>query len=257
MPPTLDRIVRPEIRNDEFFHALNFLAQHAEIGTVLEIGASSGAGSTEALAQGIRQNKAKPVLFTIEASRARFQKLQQRYRGRADVKPCNVSSVGIDDFADEAIVREFYRSHRTRLNDVPEDQVVAWLREDRGYLIENRIPLDGIARIRSEHNLAGFDFVLIDGSEFTGRRELELTYGARLIALDDINSFKNFENHDRLSKDPAYDVVMMNRYLRNGYSIFVRRGSNVLSPDVRYRSITAPRTKLGRAIRRLMSLRQR
>lgn len=220
---SLREIIKPEIKNDEFYDALFFHARTAPIRTILEIGASSGAGSTEALARGIARNRERPILFTIECSEKRFKKLAARYRWRKDVKPYNVSSVGIADFPDEATVRGFYHGRQTALNRVPEEQVIGWLRGDIAYLCENRIPLDGIERIKAENNIQTFGCVLIDGSEFTGRRELDLVYGASIIALDDITSFKNFDNHHRLLNDPAYEICAMNRYLRNGYSIFIRR----------------------------------
>ena len=148
-PPktSLQAFIRPEIKNDDFYDALVFHARNAPIKTVLEIGASSGAGSTEALARGIAKNPAHPVLFTIECSKTRFKKLAARYRRRTDIKPYNVSSVGIGDFPDEATVRAFYNAKRTGLNRVPEELVIGWLKRDVAYLTEDQIALDGIARI--------------------------------------------------------------------------------------------------------------
>jgi hypothetical protein len=223
MGSALDNIIPPEIKNDDFYGALFFLARHAPIKTILEIGASSGAGSTEALAAGVLQNGNKPTLFAIEVSKTRFKELAARYAGRPDVKPYNVSSVGFADFPAEAAMREFYRSRPTALNAYPEETVIGWLRQDITYLTENQIPLDGISRIKAENNIEIFDLVLIDGSEFTGRRELDLVYGAEIIALDDIMTFKNIENHYRLINDRSYEICVMNRFLRNGYSIFMRR----------------------------------
>jgi hypothetical protein len=223
MAAELDSIIPPEIKNDDFYGALFFLAQHARIKTILEIGSSSGAGSTEALAEGIARNENRPVLFAVEASKARFKELAGRYAGRADVKPYNVSSVGLADFPAEAAVREFFRSRHAGPNVLSEEGAIELLRRDIAYLTENQIPLDGIARIKADNRIDGFDFVLIDGCEFTGKRELDLVYGAGIIALDDIISFKNFDNHYRLLNDAAYEVCVMNRFLRNGYSIFMLR----------------------------------
>jgi hypothetical protein len=168
------------------FAALFFLARNTKIATILEIGDSSGEGSTEALASGIAENPENPTLFTLEVSRARFKRLAARYHKRVNVKPYNFSSVSLGDFPNEARVREFYRSRRTALNSYPEETLIRRLKQDISYLCESQIPLDGIARIKAEHGISVFDFVLIDGSEFTGHRELELVYGANIIALDDI-----------------------------------------------------------------------
>jgi hypothetical protein len=67
-----------------------------------------------------------------------------------------------------------------------------------------------------------FDAVLIDGSQFTGSLELDDTYGARFLMLDDTSTFKNFTNYQRLRADPQYRLVGENPSLRNGYAIFER-----------------------------------
>lgn len=224
MSSELDRIIPPEIKDDAFYQALCALARDAEIETVLEIGASSGTGSTEALARGIAENPRRPTLFSVEVSRARFAGLSARYAGNAQVRPCNVSSVAVSDFPTEAAVREFYHRRRTGLNAYPVERVLGWLRQDVAYIVDNAVPQNGIAAIKSEHRIADFGLVLIDGSEFTGTAELAQVYGCRIVALDDINSFKNFDNHHRMLRDHGYGIYAADPGLRNGYSIFVRRG---------------------------------
>ena len=64
--------------------------------------------------------------------------------------------------------------------------------------------------------------VLIDGSEFTGKAEMNQVYGARWILLDDICVFKNFENYNRLKNDANYTLYRENLHVRNGYAIFKR-----------------------------------
>jgi hypothetical protein len=70
------------------------------------------------------------------------------------------------------------------------------------------------------NGLTVFDAVLIDGSEFTGRAELDEVYGASYILLDDIRAFKNYANFARLSADPAYSLVEVSEHVRNGYAVF-------------------------------------
>jgi hypothetical protein len=48
MASSLDSIIPPEIINDRLYSAIPNLARSAEIDTVLEIGSSSGVGSTDA-----------------------------------------------------------------------------------------------------------------------------------------------------------------------------------------------------------------
>jgi hypothetical protein len=78
-----------------------------------------------------------------------------------------------------------------------------------------------------ENGIAQFGMVLIDGSEFTGRAELDEVYGAQYILLDDIGTFKNFENYERMRRDPAYHTLASNPALRNGFAVFERGESNL------------------------------
>jgi hypothetical protein len=59
----LNRLIPPEIKNDEFYTAIHKIAREEDIKTILEIGSSSGEGSTEAFVIGLRENPNKPILF--------------------------------------------------------------------------------------------------------------------------------------------------------------------------------------------------
>lgn len=50
----LNKLIAPEIKNDEFYIAINKIARQEDIKTVLEIGSSSGEGSTEAFVSTLR-----------------------------------------------------------------------------------------------------------------------------------------------------------------------------------------------------------
>lgn len=216
----LDRIIPPEIKNDDFSLSIYQLAKTEAIKTVLEIGSSSGDGSTEAFVKGISENPNNPTLFCMEVSRPRFLALQTRYKHNPSVVCYNVSSVPLAAFPTEAEVREFMRTVNTSLRNFTEAMVIGWLRQDIAYIKEANVPDRGIELIKSEQKIQYFDMVLIDGSEFTGKAELELVYGAKFILLDDTRAFKNYYNFKRLSADPAYKLIKENQSLRNGYAIF-------------------------------------
>ncbi|MBT8630965.1 hypothetical protein AOC23_02610 [Polynucleobacter paneuropaeus] len=55
---------------------------------------------------------------------------------------------------------------------------------------------NGVDKIKNDNNIKTFDMVLIDGSEFSGERDLHSIMGAKLIALDDINAFKGGFNYE-------------------------------------------------------------
>ncbi len=52
----LENIIPPEIKNDAFYHTIYRLAKTEAISTILEIGSSSGEGSTEAFVLGAGEN---------------------------------------------------------------------------------------------------------------------------------------------------------------------------------------------------------
>jgi glycosyltransferase involved in cell wall biosynthesis/cyclopropane fatty-acyl-phospholipid synthase-like methyltransferase len=213
-------LIPPEIKDDEFYLAIQTIARTENIKTVLEIGSSSGEGSTEAFVTGLRSNPHRPTLFCMEVSRPRFAALQKRYANESFVKCYNVSSVAVEQFPTENEVRQFYLTTPTALNNYSLEMVIGWLRGDIDYLNNSGVTLQGIRKIKQENKIDFFDLVLIDGSEFTGIAELDEVYGAKIIALDDVNAFKNYNNRQRLLADPNYELVSENIPLRNGYSIF-------------------------------------
>ena len=216
----LDNIIPPEIKNDRFYDAIIRFAEQETVRTVLEIGSSAGNGSTEAFVKGLKRNTKNPSLYCLEISKPRFSELLKRYASEEFVKCYNLSSVALDKFPTEDDIKEFYINTHTTLNNYPLAKILNWYRQDKEYIKNNGIFGDGIRFIKKENDIDTFDMVLIDGSEFTGKAELDEIYGARLILLDDINAFKNFENYNRLLYDSNYVLVEEDRSVRNGYAIF-------------------------------------
>ncbi|MDF5727747.1 MAG: class I SAM-dependent methyltransferase [Rhizonema sp. PD38] len=231
----LNRLIPPEIKNDEFYAAIQRIAREEDIKTVLEIGSSSGQGSTEAFVTGIRENPNNPTLFCMEISKTRFAELKNRYKNDSFVNCYNVSSISIQQFAKEQEIIDFYYSTPTNLNFYPINQVLSWLQEDLNYIAQSGFNDNGIQKIKIENNIILFDLVLIDGSEFTGNAELNEIYGANYILLDDINSFKNHLNFKRLSHDSNYIIIGLNYSIRNGYAIFKKK----TVPLVKYTTISS------------------
>jgi hypothetical protein len=221
-PSGLDLLIAPEIRRDRFARAIEAIGATEGVRHILEIGASAGEGSTEAWVRGALRNPQRPTLHCIEVSIPRFAALVERWRAYDFVRCYNLSSVPVERFPDEEEVALFHREVRSKLRNVRLEKVLGWLRQDIAYLREHDLSTDGIRRIRAQHGIATFDAVLIDGSEFTGKAELEETYGARFLLLDDIRSFKNWETYRRLKDDPAYRLVTRSRWTRNGFAVFER-----------------------------------
>ncbi|NEO21117.1 glycosyltransferase [Moorena sp. SIO4A5] len=221
----LDYVIAPEIKDDDFYKAIQRIAREEDIKTVLEIRSSSGAGSTEAFVKGLRENPSNPVLFCMEVSQPRFAELKERYRQDSFVKCYNISSISLEQFPREYEVRKFYHSHRSPLNNYPLEQVLGLLRQDIDYVREMGTSGDGIETIKQENQIEDFDLVLIDGSKFTAQVELDQVYGSKFILLDNICTYKNYSNHHRLLRDKNYKLIEQNASVRNGYSIFAKADS--------------------------------
>jgi len=218
----LDRVIVPEVYQDSFYDAILNLAKVADVETILEIGSSSGDGSTDAIAKGIKENPRNIKLFCTELSNARFPLLKKRYANNPNVHCYQVSTVPLEAFPSENEVIQFLRSVKTPLRKFGVKEVLRWLRQDIAYVSKVTVPINGIEFIKKQNGVDTFGMVLIDGSEFTGMAELKAIYGAKYILLDDILVFKNYSNWQQLKKDENYRLIEENTKLRHGYAIFQR-----------------------------------
>jgi glycosyltransferase involved in cell wall biosynthesis len=216
----LNNLIPPEIKYDEFYKIIQEIARTEDIKTVLEIGSSSGGGSTEAFVTGLRDNPNQPQLFCMEVSKPRFAELSKRYENDTFVKCYNVSSVAIEEFPDRSEVIDFYHNSENDLKKFPLEMVLGWLQQDIEYVRSAGVSANGIRQVKQDNQIDDFDLVLIDGSEFTGISELKEVYGSKFILLDDITTFKNHTNHQQLLADPNYILISQNTSVRNGYSVF-------------------------------------
>ena len=221
----LDAIIAPEIKDDDFYFTIIELARREDVSTILEIGSSAGGGSTEAFVTGARANPKCPDMYCMEVSKVRADALKQRYANDEFVHCFQLSSVTIDQFPNKDEVAEFHQKYNTVISQFPLEQVIGWLNQDMRYVLEHNANENGIEKIKKQTEIETFDLVLIDGSEFTGKAELNQVYGAKYILLDDINAFKNYENYQRLSRDNQYDLVKENWVLRNGFAVFKRNNT--------------------------------
>ena len=219
----LNKVIAPEIKHDAFYELIKTLAATEKLEHVLEIGSSSGAGSTEAFVAGLSRNPGTPKLFCIEVSGPRFDELRRTYAEKTFVHCYRGSSVRVDEFPDQKAVVAFYEQVDCGLRKYPLPQVLNWLTQDIRYIAESGVDADVIETIKCDHGIDKFDMVLIDGSEFTGEVEYNKIKGARLILLDDTNTYKCYNVRKLLIDDPMYDVIVDDQTLRNGYSAFRRR----------------------------------
>jgi hypothetical protein len=212
-------IIPAEIKNDAFYNAIiNLISQSDDINNILEIGASSGDGSTEAFQIGKRNKNIK--LFSIEVCTERFNLLKNRYSDDSNFFPYNISSVKTNDFPSKQKIIDFYKTNQTNLNKYPLDMILGWYDNDINYININNIKENGIEHIKKENNIDIFDCVLIDGSEFTGLSEYNYILGAKYILLDDINAFKTFQVNQILKHDLSYQCLLEDSRTRNGFAIY-------------------------------------
>jgi hypothetical protein len=216
----LDELIPAEIVDDPLAEIIETIAATDGVREILEIGSSTGDGSTAAWVRGARRSPVPPRLHCLEVSAARHAALVERWGDEGFVHCHRVSSIPLDRFPSADEIEEFYRSEPTRLRSFPLETVLGWLQQDLDYLREHDLSTDGIAQIKRRYGIDTFDAVLIDGSEFAGPAELEEVYGARFVLLDDTETYKNWHNVRRLEVDPRYRVVLRDADLRNGYAVF-------------------------------------
>ena len=219
----LDYTIAPEVRKGDGFYEeiVHWSSQHF-LHDFLEIGSSSGMGSTQAFIEGM-SDRDHTHLYCLEVSKKRFQELTKNCKRAQGIHCVNMSSIGIEDFPSIKEIVDFYHKHETCLNRFPVEVVLKWIYQDIEYIESNRIDCYGIRNIKSTFGIREFDIVLIDGSEFTGKAEMKWLYGSKVIFLDDINAYKNYENYYHLLKDEDYKLVKEDLRLRNGYAVFVRK----------------------------------
>ncbi len=219
----LSRIIEPEIFKDELYSLIVDLLTHNKLYNLVEIGASSGNGSTEAIITGLRagSNRAARV-FAIELSKERHRALSKRWSGEPQLNAIYGSSIDIYDFPSIEQVTSMWNEGETKLSNLPICIVLNWYKQDLDYMIENGQTTSSIKQIKKLYQIKDFDFALIDGSEFTGLADFQLLYGSKFIVLDDITTYKCFQARNILAMDEGYVLISENINLRNGYAAFKR-----------------------------------
>ena len=218
---SLSSLIPPEIKNDNFYEAiLRTLTTRTDTKTIIEIGSSSGEGSTKALLEGSSSYGAH--LFCLEISQERINKLLMEHEGVERLKAYRYSSVPIDQFMTKDQVADFYNTVKTSLNQYPLDMVIQWHDQDVNYIRDNSLEQNGISKIKADHGIDIFDVAFIDGSCFTAEAELKQVYGSSVIMLDDTNDIKNYRNLQALLKDDSYKLLQQDNSIRNGFAIFER-----------------------------------
>jgi hypothetical protein len=194
--------------NDSFGKALAKYSEGLDVG--LEIGGGTGDGSTQCIST--------KRLFSIENHPDRIGRHSMNLSARGGVA-INGTATLSKLWMNQLDVAEFYGTNKTTLNQYPLDQVLGWYHE----CVEFAQPYstNAIEDIHFEHNV-DFNFVLIDGSPFSGEAELRCVRPflaeRAIIALDDINDIKNLANYNKLK---GFAKLLWEDWsVRNGAAIF-------------------------------------
>jgi hypothetical protein len=214
------KYIPPEIYHDEFSEWITKISKLPEVKTLIEIGSSSGEGSTSAIVKGLKDKKIWQ-LHLLEIDELRFEALRKKFLKYPQIFIHRYSSVSIASYADPEDVSRFYKNVRTNLNLYPIKEVQRWLADDKQKLIEAGLDrVDGIELVKKLFRIDYFDFVLIDGSEFSGFADFNALIGGRFILLDDINTFKCHRAYQSLLLNPGYKLEFENWHIRNGFAVF-------------------------------------
>lgn len=224
------QIIPPEISGGRFYELISEICSENDVYSILEIGSSSGEGSTRAIFEAIRKMpSAKKEIHCMEISKERHQKLREYLATDLRFHAHRLSSVTIDEFPSFDDVKSFHAEVKSKFSGYHIDTIKSWYVKDIQFLVENPelIPmtstghtLSGIAWIKNNFKIGEFDFVIIDGGEFTGEAELGYLRNSKYIALDDTNSYKCWGVRQALNTDPNYFLLEENQIERNGWAIF-------------------------------------
>jgi hypothetical protein len=181
-----------EMRNDEFYRAVQEVAREDTVKSALLIGAAQGEASTEAFLTGAVENEKNPMVFCVSGPARRFASRWSNPKSRSAVEKYHFSANSSGNMNQE---------------------------------LENTIQA-----IKKQHHIDSIDVVLVDSSRLKhridlGKGLLDSMIGASIVLLADINGPSNFDNHHRLLGDPNYVLVAANPGLRNGYAIFRRKST--------------------------------
>lgn len=194
--------------NDPFGQALAKYSKGKKIG--LEIGGGTGDGSTQC----IQADK----LFSIEINPERIGRHRMNLEAKGGIS-VQGSAVTRGLWMNKFDILEFYTNRKTNLNQYSSEMVLGWYSECLD--LAKPYTTNAIEDIHFDHNV-DFDFVLIDGSPFSGEAELRCVRPflaeKAIIALDDINDIKNYDNYQKLKNHAK--LLWEDWNIRNGAAIF-------------------------------------
>lgn len=185
--------------------------------TILDIGASTGRGTTTIM----RETCPDAEIFAIELAQDRFDDLKELFAKDSKTHVFRGSTCP----PEHLMTLDELKSYQQRFphwNCWKVADMYGW-HENHPHLIKSlrsKYARDIIPHIKKKHKIDTFDFVMVDGSPFTAKYEVEQIHGAKMIFLDDVNDVKNQLNYARLGAGGQYWCVDLNKHHRNGFAVF-------------------------------------
>jgi hypothetical protein len=195
--------------NDSFGKALAKYSDGLDVG--LEIGGGTGDGSTQCIFT--------RILYSIENNPSNIPYHQKNIDSRRGGVAIHGNSTEPERWMTEDDIISFYKTIPTSLNRYPLDEIFSWIKQSIPYL--GKYSGSAIRKIGDELG-AKFDFVLVDGHEFSGEADLKesMKFANKdcIVALDDVNAAKNYTNYQNLKRNS--ELLEENFFCRNGWAIF-------------------------------------
>lgn len=224
---SIETIIPGEIKSDELSAWIERLAATDGVNECLDIGASSGEGSTSAIVRGAMKNPRSNLqpcrVWALEVSQPRFIQLEHWASNQQIlIRTYRMASTPVLTMMSEKDVREFYAEHGdlniTKKHTI--EEVIGWLNQDRDYVTKSGIPQNGVDFIMGMRKGQPFGLAVCDGSAFAGMADVLMVRGSRYISLDDTEDIKMWDANQMISSWPEYKLLAENKTLRNGYAIW-------------------------------------
>ncbi len=202
----------PITQRTRLYGALLQYALDPEVLHAIHTGGGIGDGGTEAIAKAFQnKNPLNSKFYSIELSTRKFEIMKARYANQKNIIPINGNSIETSDYKDKQNIKTFYWTYKTdlRKRDL-DDDIYPALKAELAYITARGSGIVNEAIETAKSGLSSdLDFIFIDGSEFCGRREFTkiISMNPKYIALNDINSLKNYENNKTLTEGTDYTKI--------------------------------------------------
>lgn len=194
---------------DSFGKALAKHSQGLEVG--LEVGGGTGDGSTQCILT--------KKLYSIENDPAKIPQHQKNLDSRDGGIAIHGNATEHERWMTEEEIVFFYNTIPTNLNRYSLREIFGWVKQSIPYL--GNYKGSAIRKIGVEVG-ERFDFILIDGHEFSGEADLKeaMKFANKdcIVALDDVNAAKNYMNYKNLKRNS--ELLGEDFSCRNGWAIF-------------------------------------